>query len=132
MTAWMRYVYQQYTRPTNIQGVEISISVIDANGNYRTMGTTTSDDNGYFSLAWKPDIPGKYTGIASFKGTEAYYGSSAQTAFIADDLPPATPAPTTAPATMSEQYFLPAVIAIIATIIIVGVVLGLLMVKKSP
>ncbi len=69
MTAWMRYVYQQLPKPTNIQGVEVTINVIDANGNYRNIGTTTSDENGFFSLAWQPDISGKYTVNAVFAGT---------------------------------------------------------------
>lgn len=131
-TAWMRYVYQQYTKPTDVKGVEVTINVIDANGNYRTIGTTTSDANGYFSYAWQPDISGKYTVIATFSGSEAYYGSSAQTSFVAADLAEATPAPTLTPPSMSEQYFLPAVAAIIASIAIVGVVLGLLLMKKRP
>jgi hypothetical protein len=132
MTAWMRYVYQQLPKPTDIQGVEVTINVIDANGNYRTIGTTTSDDNGFFSLNWKPDIPGKYTVIATFAGSDAYYGSSAQTAFFADDLPTPTPAPSAAPLSTTEQYFLPAVAGIIVAIAIVGVVLGLLLVRKRP
>jgi len=93
MTAWMRYVYQQLPKPKNIQGVVVAINVIDANGDYRTIGTTTSDKNGFFSLAWQPDISGKYTLIATFAGTDAYYGSSAQTAFFADESHPTTPYP---------------------------------------
>ena len=131
-TAWMRYVYQQLPKPENIQGVEVTINVIDANGNYRTIGTTTSDVNGYYSLAWTPDISGQYTLIATFAGTNAYYGASAQTAFFAVELPTATPAQTTAPISTSEQYFLPAVAAIIASIAIVGIILGLLLVRKRP
>jgi hypothetical protein len=44
-TAWMRYVYQQLPKPANIQGVTVAINVVDANGNYRAIGTTTSDEN---------------------------------------------------------------------------------------
>ena len=114
----MRYVYQQLPKPANIKGVEVTINVVDANGNYRTIGTTTSDGNGYYTLAWKPDISGQYTVIATFAGTNAYYGASAQTAFFADELPTATPNQTTAPLSTSDQYFLPAVAAIIASIAI--------------
>jgi hypothetical protein len=131
-TAWMRYVYQQLPKPENIKGVGVTINVVDANGNYRTIGTTTTDGNGYYSLAWKPDISGQYTVIATFAGTNAYYGASAQTAFFADELPTATPEQTTGPLSTSDQYFLPAVAAIIASIAIVGIVLGLLLVRKRP
>ena len=128
---WSKYL-NELPKPENIQGVEITINVIDANGNYRTIGTTTSDVNGYYSLAWTPDISGQYTLIATFAGTNAYYGASAQTAFFADELPAATPTQTTAPLSTSEQYFLPAVAAIIASIAIVGIVLALLLVRKRP
>ena len=32
---WMDYVYQQKGRPTNTTGVEVTLSVVDANGNFR-------------------------------------------------------------------------------------------------
>jgi hypothetical protein len=83
-------------------------------------------------LTWKPDISGKYTVIATFVGTDGYYGSSSQTAFYADDLPTATAVPTTAQVSATEQYFLPSVAAIILAIAIVGIVLGLLLIKRRP
>jgi outer membrane protein assembly factor BamB len=131
-TAWMRYVYQQLPKPANIQGVTVAINVVDANGNYRIIGTTTTDENGFYSLTWQPDISGKYTVIATFVGTDGYYGSSSQTAFYADDLPTATAVPTTAQVSATEQYFLPSVAAIILAIAIVGIVLGLLLIKRRP
>ena len=81
------------------------ISVLDANGNYRTVGTTTSDSNGAFSYSWVPDVPGKYTLYATFSGSNAYYGTSAETAFVVDN-PAATPTPATQSNTtsMADQY----------------------------
>src|SRR5665647_1613390 len=38
MTEWMAYVYQQKPLPTNFKGVEVSLDVVDANGNYRNIG----------------------------------------------------------------------------------------------
>ena len=78
MTQWMEYVYMQKPKPTDVTGVTVSIDVIDANGNQRTIGTTTSDSSGAFSYAWTPDIEGKYTVIASFTGSESYWPSSAE------------------------------------------------------
>ena len=49
MTEWMKYVYMQFPRP-NVAGVEVTLSVVDANGNYRDIGTTTSNADGFFML----------------------------------------------------------------------------------
>ncbi len=130
-SAWMEYVYMQQNKPTNTTGVDVSIAVIDANGNFRTIGTTTSDASGTYSLQWAPDISGKYTVIATFTGSNAYYGSSAETSFAVDDAPAtATPQPTPAP-TSTDMYFVPAVAGIIATIIICFAI-TVLVLKKRP
>ena len=71
MSDWMMYVYKQFARPANATGVEVTLSVLDANNNFREIGKTTSDADGYYSLSWKPDIPGKYTVYASFAGTKS-------------------------------------------------------------
>jgi outer membrane protein assembly factor BamB len=128
---WMQYIYQQAEKPTNITGVQISLSVIDANGNYRTIGTATSDASGTYSYQWTPDITGKYTVIASFAGSNAYYGSSAESSLAVDNAP-ATPTPQpTQPPSMADLYFVPGVIGIIVAIIAVGAVL-LLALRKRP
>ena len=131
MEMWMEYVYMQKPRPTDTTGVPIVLSVVDSNGNYREIGTTTSDD-GFFSLNWKPDIPGKYTVYASFAGSESYWPSHAVTAFAVDPAAP-TPAPTNAPVTsMADQYFVAAVAGIIVAIVVVGAILALLLLRKRP
>jgi len=131
MRGWMEYVYMQQTKPTDTVGVNVDIAVIDANNNYRYIGTATSDASGFYSLQWTPDIPGKYTVIATFAGSKAYYGSSATTAFAVDEaVPTPTPEPTQPPSA-ADLYFIPGVIGIIITIIIVGAVL-LLALRKRP
>jgi hypothetical protein len=128
--AWMEYVYMKQPAPTNATGVEVTISVVDPNGNYYNVGTTTSDTSGSFKLAFDPEVPGEYTILASFSGSGSYYGSTAETAIVVDEA--ATTTPTETPtASMADQYILPLGIAIIATIIIVGVVL-LLVLRKRP
>ena len=127
---WMQYVYRQFARPSNATGVPVTLSVVDANGNYREIGTTTSTD-GFFSFNWQPDIEGQYTVYASFGGSESYWPSHAVTAFAVDEAA-ATPAPTAAPlASTADMYFVPAVAGIIVAIIIVGAVL-LLALRKRP
>ena len=83
------------TKTSNATGVEVTLDVIDANGNYRPIGVTTSDTDGFYSFEWTPDIEGKYTVIAKFEGSESYWGSQAETAFVAND---AAPTPTAQPA----------------------------------
>jgi hypothetical protein len=68
------------------------INVVDANGNYRTIGTVSTDVYGQYSLSWTPDITGDYSVIATFAGTNGYWPSSAKTSFTVDEAA-ATPTP---------------------------------------
>ena len=129
---WMLYVYKQFERPSNATGVPVIISVLDSNGNYRTIGTATSDSTGAYSFSWTPDIPGKYTVYATFAGSNAYYGSSAEAAFVVDEQASATIAPTTTPTSVADQYFVPLSIGMIVAIVAIGAVLALLQVRKHP
>jgi uncharacterized protein GlcG (DUF336 family) len=127
----MEYVYQQQSMPTNATGVPVTISVVDSNGNYRTIGTATSNVYGAYSLTWTPDIPGNFTVIASFAGTQSYYRSSASTAFYAS-----APAPTASPQPVVAQpptgmYIAAAAVAIIVAIAI-GFAIVILMLRKRP
>ncbi len=126
--AFMEYVYMQQPKPTNTTGVPVSIDVIDSNGNYRNIGTTTSDASGMFTFSWTPDITGDYTVVASFAGSESYYAASAETSFTATEpAPTASPIPVTSmPPT--EMYFAASTIAIIVAIAIVG----FLILRKKP
>jgi hypothetical protein len=130
MTSWMEYLYQQQPKPTNATGVPVELFVVDANGNYRSIGTTTSDATGFYSYQWTPDIAGKYTVYAMFGGSESYYSSQATTAFAVDDAAAtAAPAATQAPS-MADLYFLPAVIGIIIAIILAAVAIVFVLNKK--
>jgi hypothetical protein len=130
MTAWMEYLYQQQPKPTNATGVPVEFFAVDANGNYRNIGSTTSDATGFYSFEWTPDISGKYTVYASFAGSEAYYSSQATTAFAVDEAA-ATPAPAaTQGPSMADLYFLPAVIGIIVAIVIAAVAIVFVLNKK--
>ena len=132
MQDWMAYVHQQQPKPATFTGVNVDIMLIDSNGNYRPIGTTTTDSKGQYNLTWKPDIAGDYKVYATFSGTKGYWPSNAETIFnMVAAAPTASPAPTQTPP-MSDQYFLPMSIAIIVAIIIVGAVLALLMLRKRP
>jgi len=79
MSAWMQYLYIQQPIPTNAKGVTVKLTAINENGNSENIGTVTSDTFGQFSTMWAPSAEGQYTIVATFEGSDAYYGSSAQT-----------------------------------------------------
>ena len=131
MKGWMEYVYMQQPMPSDFSGVTVLIDVIDANGNYRNIGSATSDASGAFSMSWIPDIEGDYRVIATFAGTKGYWPSYSETSFTVDPAAP-THAPTQPPQTsMVEQYFVPAV-AGIAVLIIACFAVTLLLLRKRP
>jgi len=126
---WMLYAYKQFTRPTNASGVEVTLNVLDANGNFRTIGTTTSSTDGFYSFAWTPDISGAYKVYANFAGSNAYYGSQAESAFTVEEEP--APIATTIPQTSTPPYDL-YIIAMGVAIIIALAIATLLIIKKRP
>ncbi|MCJ7768465.1 PQQ-binding-like beta-propeller repeat protein [Candidatus Bathyarchaeota archaeon] len=129
MNKWMEYVYMQKSRPANATGVEVTLDTIDPNGNFVHIGTATSDASGSFSYMWQPEIPGKYTVIATFAGSEAYYSSFAETAIGVQEAPPEPAAPEPAPPLPPyETYTIGTGIAIIAAVAIVG----LMLLRKKP
>jgi hypothetical protein len=128
MTKWMEYVYMQQPLPTDTIGVKVSIDVWDSNGNFRNIGQTTSDANGFYSLNWTPDIVGKYTVIATFQGSESYWPSHAETAFVVNEAAPTPTAQPTVALPPTEMYILGTGVAIIIAIAI----LGLLVLRKRP
>ena len=123
MSDWMLYVYKQFEKPADAKGVEVIIEVLDPNGNSYEVARTTSDANGFYSATFTPQVPGKYTVIARFAGSKAYYGSSAETSIIVGEAPAATVEATPAPEAPVETYFAISTIAIIVAIAIVGLLI---------
>ena len=124
MSAWMEYVYMQKPRPMNTIGVEVVLSVLDANSNFREIGKVTTDSDGFYTLNWKPDIEGPYTVYASFGGSESYWPSHAVSSFAVDPAPQATTTQQPVAAVpQTEMYVLGIGVAIILAIAIVGTVL---------
>ena len=134
MTQWMEYVYQQQPKPTSFTGVEVTLTAVDPNNNFITIGEVYTDSAGAFSYLWTPPtVPGKYTVTATFCGTNGYYGSSAETAMAVQNAPP-TPAPTASPPTglASTSTVELGIVAVIIVIIVIGAVLALLLMRKRP
>jgi hypothetical protein len=130
MGEWMKYVYVQFARPTNATGVDVIVSVLDPNSNYYEVGRTTSDSSGMYSVAFTPQVPGKYTVIASFEGSGGYYGSFAEAAINVEEAPAAAPAPTPTPASAADLYLVPGIVGIIIAIALVGAVIVLMLRKR--
>jgi len=129
-SAWMEYLYQQQPRPTDATGVKVTVSVLDPNNNFYEVGTTTSDDSGFYKLMFEPPVPGEYTVYARFGGSESYYPSYAETAIGVASAPEPTAMPTEPPASPADVYILPSTIGIIVAIVIVGLVLILMLRKR--
>jgi hypothetical protein len=129
MADYMGYVYQQQPFPVNCSGVPVAINVWDSNNNYRNIGTAISDANGYFSFEWNPDIPGKFTVIANFEGTNGYWPSYAESSFTLTEAQP-TATPTPPPASNTDTYVTAFGIGIIVILIIIGVAIILMLRRK--
>ena len=129
-SAWMEYIYMQKPKPTDATGVTVDVSVVDANGNFRSIGTTTTDASGMYSLTWMPDIPGDFKVIATFEGSNSYWGSTAETSFTA-----VSAGPTATTTTQTQVDFSTIELYIVGTgiaIIIAVAIVGLLVLRKRP
>jgi hypothetical protein len=116
MEGWMEYLYASQGMPNNLKGVEVSLDTVDPNGNFVHIDTVTSDASGTFGYMYKPDVPGKYTIIATFAGSNSYYGSYAETYVGVTEAPPPTAPPEPIVFPPTETYILYATIAIIIAI----------------
>ena len=133
--AFMEYLYEQQPKPTNVVGITVNIDAIDPNGNYVNLGTSTTDDRGFYSFQVNPDMlaagSGTYQVIATFAGSNSYGSSSSKSAFTLNSAAPtASPYPV-ASLPPTEMYIIGGVAAIIIAIAIVGVVL-LIAIRKRP
>jgi hypothetical protein len=128
MLAWMGFVYQQQPCPTSFTGVTVTLDAVDPNNNFVHIGTATTDATGKFSYMWTPpDVPGKYTIIATFAGTNGYYASYDETAAAVSEAPAAT---------LPPQYPLPqdytwTIIGMGIAIIVVVIVVGILLLLRK-
>ena len=132
MSPWMEYLHMQHPKPTNAKGVEVTLDTIDPNGNLVHIGNATSDDSGLFSYMFTPEVPGKYTIIATFEGSESYWSSSAETAVGVAEAPQATPTQIPASQSIADMYFIPAIAGLFVLIIIVLALVLLIILRKRP
>ena len=79
MSAWMEYVYMQKPCPANLKGVPVKLQAIKSDGSVVDIGTVESDAYGVFTKLWTPPSEGEYRVVATFEGSESYWGSYAET-----------------------------------------------------
>ena len=131
MSEWMEYVYMQKPCPQDASGVEVVLTTLDPNGNTYELGRATTSLSGTFGCAVNPPVPGLYTIIATFEGSDSYYGSYSETYINVGEAPtaaqpmepePTTPEPTgpTAEAPLITTEI--AIIAAVAVACIIGIV----------
>ncbi|MFZ7137937.1 MAG: PQQ-binding-like beta-propeller repeat protein [archaeon] len=127
MSAWMKYVYMQFEKPSHATGVTVTLEAIDPNGNYQYIGTTTSDISGNYGFSFKPEIEGKYTIMATFSGSGGYYGSTTTTYMSVDpttsaSIPIDTEGHPDTSESATETAFISTEIAIVTTIVVAAIV----------
>ena len=123
MGDWMLYVYKQFECPMMLNGVTVKLETLDPNGNFYEIGTVTSDATGMYKIMWQPPVPGEYTIIATFEGSNSYYSSYAETAIGVEEAAAAggsiEPEPTTETPLITTEL---AIIAAIAIAAVIGIV----------
>jgi hypothetical protein len=130
MSEWMLHVHKQFAKPADVVGVDVTVTVLDPNGNTPIVGTATSDANGFYKLTFVPEVPGEYIIITTFDGSDAYYGSSGVTAINVEEEPTPTSTPTPTPAPMTDMYVLGIGGGAILAIVAVGLILIMMLRKR--
>jgi len=132
-SGFMAAVYEQQVMPANVTGVPVTLTETDHNGNTYTIGTTRTDLSGTFAYAWTPPIVGNYTIVATFDGSNSYWGSCAETHIYAG-APAPTTAPTAPPITglVSWSSFELGIALVVIILIVIGAVLAVLVMRKRP
>jgi hypothetical protein len=132
MSPWMEYLYMDQPYPTQATGVNVVITAIDPNHNLITIGNATSDISGLYSYTWTPpNVPGKYTFIATFNADNSYYGSCAEAATLVSSASPTSPVPTATPTSVADMYFVPAIAGLFTLIIVILAIVIILMAQET-
>jgi hypothetical protein len=131
MTPWMEYCNINGPMPTNATGVEVELSVLDSNNNYRVIGTVTTDPyfDGRYSLSFLPEVPGEYTVYARFAGTESYWPSNdIATTFFVNEAPEQAPQPE---APVDNTMLMYGILAAVIVAIVIGLAALLIVLRKK-
>jgi hypothetical protein len=134
--AYMEYLYQDQAKPTNATGVSVKIDVIDPNGNYINLGSTTTDSSGFYYFQVNPDMlsagSGTYQVMASFAGSKSYGPSYSESAFTVNNAPTVAPTATAQPLAVTTTDLMTYMAAGVIAIIIAIAIVGILILRKRP
>ena len=121
MSPWMEYLYMDQPQPTSANGVPVYLTAIRSDGTEIDLGYVISSINGNYHYLWTPPAQDTYRIVATFKGTDAYWPSVAETSLgVAGS--PATPIE---PEPIVEAPFISieaAIVAVVAVAFVIGVV----------
>jgi len=135
MVEWMDYLHMQnatlINSPPTPQGVQVTLTALDANNNIEIIGTTTTNGDGNYVVDWTPPIPGIMQITATFAGTNSYWSSSAETALTVNPATISAASPQPVQAQPTGMYIGVAAVAIIIAIAIVGAVI-IVVLRKRP
>jgi len=118
MSEWMEYMFMQKARPADAVGVPVKIQIVDPDGGYEWIGTATSDAYSNYAYSFMPQIQGTYTIIATFDGSEAYYGATSTTYLVVDPAPAINQLPETPEYTTIDII----IVILVAIAIVIGIV----------
>jgi len=128
MDPWMEYLYSQQPKPEDITGVPVYLTAIRSDGTEIDLGYVISDKNGQYGRMWTPPAQDTYRIVATFKTTDSYWTSTAETllgvtggyspgAFMEPEL---TGQPTTTPAAASGISTEVIIVAVVAIAVLIG------------
>ena len=80
MDGWMDYLYMQQPKPDDMIGVPVLLQAIRSDGTPINIGEVYSDEYGQFAKLWTPLAQDTYRIVATFRGSDGYWSSSAATA----------------------------------------------------
>ncbi|MGD6809772.1 MAG: PQQ-binding-like beta-propeller repeat protein [Candidatus Bathyarchaeia archaeon] len=127
ISEWMDYLHMQNStllnNPPNPEGVPVTLTAVDPNGNTITIGTTTTDSEGNFAANFVPESTGMYTIKASFDGTNAYYESHSEAHLSVIAGSEATPVSSSIANPPYELYTIGMGVAVIIALAVVAVLL---------
>ncbi len=133
MSTQMEYIHLAYPiggiwGNKTIDGVPVTLTAIDPNGNTVDIGQVTT--NGYygtFSMDWTPDMEGTYQIIASFDGDDSYGSSSASTSIVVGA---ASPTPSSQQQETSTPDYTMTIVAMGIAVMVVVAIVGVLLYRK--
>jgi hypothetical protein len=136
MSVWMDYLYGQnatmINSPPFCNGVPVTLTAVDSNGNSVNIGTTTSDGSGHFGYLYRSSLPGIYTIYATFAGSNSYYSSYGETsgAVTAASAATSTPSPQAAQSSLSGADLL-TYLAIVTIVIVIAIAAATVLILRK-